>query len=270
MTEAATASTPTARVGPTAVAWSLEPILANRRWVRRDTPFPHVVAGNVFTTDFYAQLHDEFARVEREHPDAFRRNMTGYDAAGADLGNFRAGPLGVFISRAWHDLIAQVAGVATTGDVSGGLHHHDPGARSGWPHNDLNPGWFAGPVPEPGEVRLPFVDKVGYHAGERPPGVTARETVRGVSVLFYLGNPEWQPGDGGETGLFTNVDSAARRPRAAVPPVNNSLVLFECTPFSWHAFVSNATKPRNSVVMWLHRPKDEAVARWGEHSIVHW
>ena len=28
--------------------------------------------------------------------------------------------------------------------------------------------------------------------------------------------------------------------------MNNSLVLFECTPFSWHTFVSNRTKPRNS------------------------
>ncbi|MDT4982832.1 MAG: hypothetical protein QOF95_322, partial [Pseudonocardiales bacterium] len=94
--------------------------------------------------------------------------------------------------------------------------------------------------------------------------------IRAVSLLFYVGNPDWVPGDGGETGLFANIDTAARGPRAAVPPVNNSLVMFECTPFSWHAFVSNVSNPRNSVVMWLHRRKDEAVARWGEQSIVYW
>jgi hypothetical protein len=249
---------------------SLESILANRRWVRRDTPFPHVVAGDVFTPDFYTQLHSEFARVERDNPQVFRRNMAGYDASAADLGNFRDGPFGVFASRKWHDMIAGVAGVSATGDVSGSLHHHEPGGKSGWPHNDLNPGWFAGPPAQPDEVRLSFVDGVSYHGDTRPPGVAARETIRAVSLLFYVGNPDWVPGDGGETGLFANLDTAARGPRAAVPPVNNSLVMFECTPFSWHAFVSNVSNPRNSVVMWLHRRKDEAVARWGEQSIVYW
>ena len=52
--------------------------------------------------------------------------------------------------------------------------------------------------------------------------------------------------------------------------MNNSLVLFECTPFSWHGYLGNRAKPRNSVVMWLHRPKADVVARWGEPSIVRW
>ena len=256
--------------GRTEGTWQLDHVLANRRWVGRNTPFPHVVAANVFTTEFYTELHTEFARTEREHPQAFRRNMAGYDAAGADLGNFRDGTLGIFVSRQWHDMIADVAGVDVTGDVSGSLQHHDPGGQSGWPHNDLNPGWFGGPAPLPHEVRLPGFDGVGYHGGVRPPGVAARETIRAVSVLFYLGNPEWEPGDGGETGLFSSYDTAWRGPSAAVAPVNNSLVLFECTVYSLHAFVSNPAKPRNSVVMWLHRSKDDVLARWGEQSIVNW
>jgi hypothetical protein len=241
--------------------------LAHRRWVRRARPFPHVVARDVFTPEYFTTLEEHFAVLQREHRELFQRNMPGYDAASADLSRHADGPLGVFLSRAWHDLVAGVSGVEATGDVLASLHHHEPGGKSGWPHNDLNPGWFAGAAPAHDEVRFAFADGVGYHHGTRPPGVEARETVRAVSLLFYLGNPPWQPGNGGETGLFADVDG--RGARAAVAPLNNSLVLFECTPFSWHAFLSNA-QPRNSLVMWLHRPKEEAVARWGEQSIVYW
>lgn len=268
--------TPTAVAEPTAPdaapeRWALDRLLFNRRWVRRMHPVPHVYAANVFVPDFYRALHEQFARIERDQPEVFQRNMKGYDASGTSVKNFADGPLGVFVSREWHDLIARVAGVpSATGDVNAALHHHDAGGASGWPHNDLNPSWFAGPAPGPNEVRVEGTDGVGVVTGEAPPGVPVREVVRAVSLLFYLGNPDWEPGDGGETGLFADVASAGYGPGAAIPPINNSLVFFECTPRSWHSFISNRTKPRNSVVMWLHRPKDEAVTRWGDENIEYW
>lgn len=250
------------------LAPALADVLAHRRWVRRRAPFPHVVATNVFVADFYDELDREFRRIFADHPEAFQRNMAGYDASGTDLGRYRDGPLGLFVSRPWHDMIAAVAGVDATGDVSANLHHHDPGGASGWPHNDLNPGWFADPSPAAEEVRLTREAGVDYHRGARPNGVAAHETIRAVSLLFYLANPPWQAGDGGETGLYRS--GADRSPAATVAPVNNSLVLFECTPYSWHGFVSNRRHPRNSVVMWLHRRKSEVEQRWGDASIVYW
>ena len=250
--------------------WNLDELLANRRWIRRNRPFPHVYARDVFTADYYRSVHEEFERIEREHPEVFHRNMKGYDASGASIGRFRDGPLGVFASREWNDLIGRVAGVRTTGDVNAGVHHHDPGSASGWPHNDLNPSFFAGPPPQPDEIRLENSGGVIVITGEHPPGVKVREVIRGVSVLFYLGNPDWEPGDGGETGLFADVATAGRGPAVAVPPINNSMVFFECTPRSWHGYISNRSKPRNAVVMWLHRPKDEVVQRWGNENIEYW
>lgn len=261
-------ASPSVAAPPTAPAGPLREHLANRRWVRRLTPFPHVVAQNVFTEAFAAALDDHFRWIEKAHPETFRRDMAGYDASGAQLDNFRDGPLGVFVSREWHDLVAGVAGVRATGDVSASVHHHDPGGASGWPHNDLNPGWFGGPPPGPDEIRLPGDTEVDYNHGTRPDGVSARETVRAVSILYYLANDPWQPGDGGETGLYRHCRADALG--AAVAPVNNSLVLFECTPYSWHGFLSNRVRARNSVVMWLHRDRAEAVERWGGDAIVHW
>lgn len=256
---------------PQPPTWDLPDLLSNRRWVRRSEPFPHVIARNVFTAGFYAELESDFRRITREVPGAFQRNMSGYDASAANLADHHDGPLGVFVSREWHDLLAGVLDVRATGDVHASLHHHEPGSASGWPHNDLNPGWFAGPPPGPDQVRLTSLPHIDYGTGPREQGVQARETIRAVSLLFYLGNGPWQPGDGGETGLFaSNCDAALTGPAAAVAPTDNSLVLFECTPFSWHTFFSNPTKSRDCVVMWLHRTKDDAVTRWGASNIAYW
>jgi hypothetical protein len=263
----------TEAIGPTTVARFNRPplteLLANRRWVRRQLPFPHYVAQNVFVEDFYARLHAEFERIQGEHPEAFSRGIPNYDAAATDVERYANGPLGVFVSREWHDLLEAVGGIRATGDITAALHHHDPGSRRGWPHNDLNPGWFGGTPAGPDEVRFQGIDGVVYRDGTRPEGISARQTVRGVSLLFYLGNGDWKLGDGGETGLYASYDSANAGPAALVPPINNSLMMFECTPYSLHGFLGANTQ-RNSVVMWLHRDKAEAVERWGEHSIVYW
>ena len=99
--------------------------------------------------------------------------------------------------------------------------------------------------------------------------MAVRETMRAIAILYYLNNPEWSPGDGGQTGLYRAMSDQVDQAVVSVPPINNSLVAFECSPRSFHTFRTNR-QPRNSVVMWLHREKDEALAQWGEDSIVPW
>ena len=246
----------------------LSSVLAHRRWVRRSHPFPHVVAQNVFVPEFYDELAAHFRRIEGLG--AFQNNIRNYDAGSVLIRDHADGPLGFFVSRPWHDLVAGVFGVEGTGDVTAGLHHHPPGGRPGWPHNDLNPGWFGGGWPGDDEVRNEGVDGVDYQKGPTRPGSEGRETVRGVSVLFYLANPEWSPGDGGETGIYPSCAAGRQGAGAGVPPVNNSLVMFESTPFTWHGYAGRSRHERNSVVMWVHRRKSEAVERWGEQSIAYW
>ncbi|MEU7763804.1 2OG-Fe(II) oxygenase family protein [Nocardia sp. NPDC049190] len=254
---------------PAIPQWFAE-LLAHRRWVRRTQPFPHVYARDVFVPEFYQRLTDELDRVRRDHPALFGSIAEGYSADGVRLAEMRDGPLAVFTSREWHDLIARVGGVDATGDVEGSVHHHPPGSPFGWPHNDLNPAWFPGAAPGADEVRLPD-DTVDTKTGDRAPGVVARETVRAVAVLFYFGNPGWAPGDGGETALYDHVADARAVPSVTlVPPLDNSLILFEVTPRTWHTFAGNNVRDRNSVVMWVHRAKADAERRWGGDLIVHW
>lgn len=250
-----------------APAWFTD-LFAHRRWVRRTEPFPHVYARDVFVDDFYKRLAEHYERVRAEQAGKFNKVAANYGASGVPLTELRDGPLALFTSREWHDLIAGIAGVRTTGDVEGSVHHHPPKSKPGWAHNDLNPAWFPGDTaPAPGEVRLPH-PTVDIKTGARGAGVAARETIRAVAVLFYLNNPGWRAGDGGETCFYANVSDPA--PTLAVPPLDNSMVIFECTPRTWHAYAGRNRRDRNSIVMWLHRPKDEAVQRWGGDRIVYW
>lgn len=246
-------------------------LLAHRRWIRRTEPFPHVYVRDVFVRGFYERLAAEFERVGREQPELFGSVAGGYSATGVNLARLRNGPMELFLSRAWHDMIARLVGAqdTVTGDVEGSLHHHPPGSPRGWPHHDLAPAWFPGPAPGPDTVGL-VGDDVDLRTGPTRPGVDARELVRAVAVLFYLGNEEWKPGDGGETALIAAADPNRPQPAVNVPPLNNSMVVFECTPRSWHTFAGDNTAARNSVVMWLHQTREQAEFRWGGAAIAEW
>ncbi len=253
-------------------------VAGTHRWLRYEQPFRYVVATEVFQPHVDTAMEAEFtAWLERgvsdlpSGPDTvFSRAMGSYDAYCYHFTQDRAGAFDVLLSPAWCTLLARLFGVDVTRHVNLGLHHHLPGSKSGWPHSDLAPGWFADDPPHPDHFTLSD-HRVNYHNGRIAESGTqaAVEEVRAVAALIYLANEEWRPGDGGETAVFAGNRGDHQRV-ATVPPVNNSLLAFECTPFSYHTFLSNTRNVRNSVVMWLHRPKAEVVDRWGNRPIVYW
>ena len=251
-------------------------LIANRRWLRCDHPFPHLRATEVFTPAVYQGLEAAFQEVLARgfgtpaEGDRFARGIDGYDVYALP---FHAGlpqPLHLFFSQPWHDLLAHLLGVHATGDLNGALHHHLPKSLSGRPHNDLNPGWFLSGA-QPGVVNLSDNLRCSYYTGHTGAGgPPAHESVRAVACLFYLNNPPWRPGLGGETGLYASPHTRTEEPLVAVPPINNSLLVFECTGRSYHAFLRNPVQPRSSVILWLHRTKTEALAHFGPGAIVGW
>jgi 2OG-Fe(II) oxygenase superfamily len=255
---------------------TLKLIVTNRRWQRRHTPFPHFVAENVFPKPIYKDLEEAFRQRLRSgigelaSPFQFGKSRSGYDAFMVTFDPKTNGPFQVFLSRAWHDMLADILNITATADVSGGLHYHLAGSPNGKVHNDLNPGWFANVADENG-TNVACGDKCDYKTGATHHGrVKPRETVRAAAMLFYLNNHKWCPGDGGETALYGRFTDQPEASAATIPPINNSLLLFECTPTSWHTFLANQRYPRSSVILWLHREKKEVVVRWGEHTIVKW
>jgi 2OG-Fe(II) oxygenase superfamily len=245
--------------------------LQGRRWIRRNQPFPHVIAYDVFTPAVYHRLESDFRTLLAETAD--RPYLSAHGIDGRTVDDDISDHLYPLLTRGWHDLLASISGIRATGHIAAGMHHHRPGSQDGFAHNDLNPGWFLG-QPGAGEVALtgPGID---YTSGRllrdtdlADADLAPVQTVRGAALLFYLGNPPWRPGDGGSTGLYRSAGADIRRPVAVVPPLNNSLLLFTCTPRSFHGFISNRRSERNSIVMWLHRSKPDVVAQWGEAAIV--
>ena len=257
-------------------AADLAQLLVPRSWEFCVDPFPHVRAEHVFTAGFYRELATAFDAILRGQrsvasPEArFSRNMPGYDASAVDLNERLGWPFTVFVSRPWHDLFTSIFAMSTNGCVGGALHHHEPGSDDGYLHSDFCTGWFVDDGRR-GEIVVADVGRCHYCYGSTAAGsnVVARETMRAIAILYYLNNPEWSPGDGGETGLYRAETDRVDQAVVSVPPINNSLVAFECSPRSFHTFRTNR-QPRNSVVMWLHREKAEALAQWGEGSIVPW
>ena len=256
--------------------YSLSQVLRQRRWQVCTWPFVHYCAQDVFTPEFYTLLDAAFGELlgrdlaEEHDSHRFSRNMKSFDAYALNFDAELPQPLRIFCSRAWHDMLAQVADIPATGDVVGGFHHHLKGSRSGSIHNDLNPGWFVNSS-SPGAVNLSRHDLCEYSTGHvYRAEVAVHESVRALAVLFFLHNPVWREGDGGQTGLYVNSAQSVIEPSKAVAPINNSIFMFECTPHSYHSFISNRNHFRNSMIMWLHRPKGDAIQRWGDNAIVEW
>jgi hypothetical protein len=81
-------------------------------------------------------------------------------------------------------------------------------------------------------------------------------------MIYYLCNEGWSEPDGGETGLYGAAKPHDRTIASRVPPVDNTLLLFECSPHSYHRFLTNPGRRRNSIILWLHTTVDAAEARW--------
>lgn len=246
---------------PVTLAEALSP---SARWWRCAAPFPHVLVDDVFSDRFLARL-TAAARA------TLGRGSLGYlgqhDLSGLSFTQTEPWPFRFFVERPWHDLLADVLAIRSpTGEVHGGLHHHRPGGRAGSPHNDLNPGWFPPRRPDARSILVADPAFCDYRTGRaRTATDRAVRSVRAGAAILYLDNDGWTPGDGGETGLFEGNTSELHR---AIAPLCNRMLAFRCTPTSLHAFLGECRRPRNSIVMWLHRPYQDAVDQWGAAAII--
>ncbi len=243
-------------------------VLVNRDWVRRELPFPHVVASNVFTASFYEALSLQLMGMLGGGPEKTKppRAMPGLDVFGMAFAPPVSGPLAVFVSPAWRDLMCQRFDISPTPYVYAGAHHHSAGSKSGFIHTDFGAAWYA--HGSNGSIQLPNHQLCNYQTGKGDLSDAQKvQVVRGVVLLFYLLNDGWEPGDGGETGLYAREDLPVSEPSAFVPPVNNSLVAFECSPASFHTFISNRKRPRTSITVTVHRTLEDAERRFGREHV---
>ena len=254
---------------------SLAGLLANSKWSYGNDPFPYILVERVFIDSVYSQIlaafRETYSRSDSGQPKAGRLvfHKGNFDAYLMPFKPSLSGPLSLFVSRAWVDLLSEVTGVSATRDVNGALHCHPIGSKDGFIHKDFSSCWFVD-KPRPDGINVADNEICSYRTGETSiVGAVAQERVRAVAMIYYLNNAPWAPGDGGETGLYRTDHDPIHQPAVAIPPINNTMLIFECSPHSRHSFISNLRNPRSNIVMWLHRTKPDTVAKWGEDSIVY-
>jgi len=240
------------------------------RWTAYRHPFFHLHAINVFPLETYDRLSAEFAailkpslngingvgpKMVKSHPD--------YDALILAMNAQLSGGFAPIFTREWIYHLAQLLGLSVTLRIDGGLHHIPRGSRSGWLHTDLCSAWFDAKVAKENGVVFADRSQCDYFTGVRRQ-LTAQpmEYVRAATMIYYVNNDNWRDGDGGETGLYSTSRSDLG-PTKVIAPENNSLILFECSPHSFHRLRGNPRCSRNSIILWLHTTVEFAEERWG-------
>jgi len=215
-------------------------------------PFPHFVVDDFFKPHIYQSLCEQFDRTKRKgllegpwSPDHFHKFNIDYDGfVYTPAGTLDpASPLSVFFSLEWNWFFSKIFRQFTGFETSFAFHHHPPGNRTGFVHNDNVDKHFS-------PMRR-LANGVMYGEGTVSDPIIAR---RKIALLYFLGKEPWEEINGGATGLYS---ADGKNLLTKVAPANNRLLAFQISEKSMHAFQENH-KERDSIVQWFHTPPEIA------------
>jgi len=242
----------------------------NREWRLHNHPFPHYRVQNVFHLNFLEKLDSQFQEIldrglsELHCLQRFKRfDEDTYDAYSYVLPPNVNAPFNLFYSEEWLQFMRTLfPELVFTTDISSSCHHHRVGSNSGFVHSDftttqfldntlnngINPWYFHKTANCPDSSSLNDTDVI-----------KKTRVMRTVMSILYINNPEWKEDDGGETGLYQSREDKV--PTRLIPPISNSILTFEITPRTYHAFRYNKVWERNCIVQCFHSDVDYKLNR---------
>jgi hypothetical protein len=227
-------------------------------WWVHERPFRHIRAHGVFREEIYDRLAAAFIAAGGD----LRKTQSTYDALILPMSQILRRSFAPLFDRSWTEFLANLLDLPALSQIDGALHHVPVASRSGWIHNDFCSGWFS--RNQTGDIVFPDRANCDYFTGTaKSPEARPQELIRAATMIFYLRNDDWKEGCGGETGLYAS-SRHGRGEASVVPPVSNSLLLFECSPHSYHSLTANPGCARNSIILWIHSTVENAEARWGQ------
>lgn len=242
--------------------------LQSIEWWEYKIPFRHLRAQSVLQPEPYQRVCAAFQSILQTTdggdvgPYRLKRTNPKYDARMLGMTEDLSPSFDPFFSSAWLQMIAGLVGLPLLRRIDGGLHSSPVASKDGWIHTDLCSGWFDESSAELGI--FPDRRKCDYFTGKpKTRDANPVEYVRAATMIYYLCNEGWQEGDGGETGLYGSSRMGSQTPVSFVPPIDNSALVFECSPHSYHRFIANPGRARNSIILWLHVTVERATSIWG-------
>lgn len=239
-------------------------------WWEHSWPLRHYRATDVLDSDSYAAIRQTFNEIlDATDGDGvgrytLKKLKRSYSARVLGINDELAAAFAPLFAEERLRSVSDFLGLEFVPRVEGALHSNPAGSETGWIHTDLCSGWFDEAGSDPDTLVFPRRGRCHYFTGQaRTRDAEPREYIRAATLIFYLENDGWAPGDGGETGLYSSALETEHNQVTLVSPINNSLLLFECSPHSYHRFVANPGRMRNSIILWLHSEVDVATAKWG-------
>jgi 2OG-Fe(II) oxygenase superfamily len=238
------------------------------RWERVAKPFEHFRAADVLRERTYAAVASGFndildATEGGNGPYKLQKGTKNYDARMLAVNADIAPMFWPLFDVDWIRWLYGLCEIPFVPKIDAALHSSPPDSQSGWIHTDLCSAWFDEDA-ECAQNGLMFADRnrCDYFSG-KPTPLACRpiEYVRAATVIYYLCNDHWSSGDGGETALYAS--KGKNSPYSLVAPFNNTVLVFKCSPHSYHRFIANRRSARNSVIFWLHSTVDYALSQWG-------
>lgn len=238
----------------------------NAEWWEMTQPFRHVIATNVFDASTYGRMSRAFSEIQQGRSPHTTKKLAqstpNYDAFVLAIEAKLADVFAPLFSPGWLQSIARLFGIPFIPVIDGAMHSSRPGSRTGWIHSDYCSAWFHRPA-DGSTLLFPDRTKCDYFSGVlRTQGTQPIRYIRAATLIFYLNNDGWKPGDGGETELLGASRELRATPIERVPPLNNSLLIFPCSRHSYHRFVTNKIE-RNSIILWLHATLPVATTLFG-------
>lgn len=230
-------------------------VSSNAKFTLSSYPFNYLVIENLFDQHIENGLSLLFAELIQKAKPIGKVGEVGnliYDALSLPLNLevLRSSTASVLASVELKELIASSLQIRLDNNIMLGMHRHNPPSKAGWSHTDFAVVSFPNIEPNFNGLRV-FHEGCGceYSDDSRDRQPNSIKTARAVACLYYIGNPTWKPGMGGETGVLAEPGS---RVVASVPPRNNSLLVFEISPISYHAYLGSPHAQRNCFIWWYH------------------
>lgn len=232
-----------------------------RKVTVNNNPFRYCVIENLFTEKVYEHICKDVQSIKDRglsnspSTDMFRpfKYVTGYlEKYGGYFYSPKFGEskyLDIFFSVNWNLFIENLIETYTNFFVSTTIHYHDHENKNGWAHNDYQKVYF----------NKENILSNGMIYQKDTKGSLSEATMRAIAVIYYFDNDDWSPGDGGETALYKDPSLSEV---VKIAPLSNSMLAFEISPASYHAFLGNK-KPRNAIVQWFHGDIEDFYTEYG-------
>lgn len=212
------------------------------------TPYKHIVIKNFLKEEVYNKMCNKVEELIAPTA-AAQKYATGevYNARIASL-SFKEMNDGYdfFGSPEWKKCVSNLFNIAFDKLVNISLHYHKAPSKPGWVHADFS---ICSYNDDPEKDIIIGSNGAIYSddTANRQPAST--KALRRVACLYYFNNKtDISPFDGGGTAIY---DATGGRVVKTIPPVNNSIFLFEISPTSYHTY-TGAKFDRTALVHWFH------------------